>query len=102
MLEVLQVSMAKRDLWVRRVLMGRPMAAMLVTAVRAPMVLMARMVWQQRFHRLLSVVVMVVQVVQGAKADSEDQAAQEVSVGLMGLEVMRVRVVKAVLVVLVL
>ncbi len=41
MLEVLQESMAKPDLWVLRVLMVRPMAAMPVTAVREPMVLMA-------------------------------------------------------------
>ena len=33
--------MAKPDLWVRRVLMAKPMAAMLVMAGRAPMVLMA-------------------------------------------------------------
>ena len=41
MLEVLQESMAKPDLWVLRVLMARPMAAMPETEERAPMVLMA-------------------------------------------------------------
>lgn len=40
-LEVLQVSMAKPDLWVLRELMARPMAAMPETEERAPMAQMA-------------------------------------------------------------
>lgn len=40
-LEVLQVSMAKPDLWVLRELMARPMAAMPETEERVPMAQMA-------------------------------------------------------------
>ena len=59
MLEGLPVLMAKPDLWVRRVLTAKPMAAMPETAVRAPMVEMVKMVWLQRPQPQRKAVVMV-------------------------------------------